>query len=304
MNVLIAKLGATGDVVRTTPLLRRLHGQITWLTAAKNTVLLEGLMSNLQCLAWEDRSQIPDTEYDLVINLEDTQEMGLYLQTLKSKHRFGAYVDSNNALCYTSNSKGWFDLSLISKYGRQEADRLKLLNRNSYQDLIFDSLGFSFQGETYLLPEPIETGLAGDVAISAEAGPVWPMKNWAYYGDLKRDLEAMGYTVNALPRRASLLEHLADVRNHRCLVGGDSLPMHLALGSGTRCVTLFNCTSPWEIHDYGIQKKIVSPLLAEFFYKRNYDVRATTAISLDEVMSAVMAQLEVSSLIANHEMAK
>jgi len=90
-----------------------------------------------------------------------------------------------------------------------------------------------------------------------------------------------------------LLEHLADVPNHRCLVGGDSLPMHLALGTRTPCVTLFTCTSPWEIYDYGIQKKIVSPLLEEFFYKRGYDRRATTAIAVDEVLTAVLDQLKV-----------
>ena len=94
------------------------------------------------------------------------------------------------------------------------------------------------------------------------------------------------------PERRSLLEHLADVRNHRCLVGGDSLPMHFALGTRTPCVTLFTCTSPWEIYGYGVQEKIVSPLLEEFFYKRGYDERATTGISVDEVFDAVMAQLE------------
>ena len=41
--------------------------------------------------------------------------------------------------------------------------------------------------------------------------------------------------------------------------------MHFALGTGTPCVTLFTCTSPWEIYDYGIQKKIVSPLLERVF---------------------------------------
>ena len=65
---------------------------------------------------------------------------------------------------------------------------------------------------------------------------------------LKRQLEENGLVVNVLPLRSLLLEHLSDVRNHRCLVGGDSLPMHFALGTGTRCVTLFTCTSPWEIH--------------------------------------------------------
>jgi hypothetical protein len=195
-------------------------------------------------------------------------------------------------LRYTENSKCWFDLSLISSYGRQEADRLKLLNRQSYQELIFGGLGFGFTGERYLLPEPIETRLSGDVAIAADAGPIWPMKKWAYYEALKQQLEHRGLIVNVLPQRASLLEHLADVRNHGCLVGGDSLPMHFALGTGTPCVTLFTCTSPWEIHDYGIQKKIVSPLLKEFFYKREYDERATTAITVDQVFDAVIAQLE------------
>ena len=298
MNTLIIKLGATGDVVRTTPIVKKLNGQITWITASKNVPLLQFGEENLRCISWENRNLIPDIEYDLIINLEDTLEVGFYLQTVKSKQRFGAYVGANNALSYTDDSSDWFDLSLISRYGRAEADRLKLLNRRTYQDLLFAGLGYPFSGETYLLPTPLETGLAGDVAISAEAGPVWPMKNWAYYAELKRELEASGLTVNVLGKRASLLEHLCDVRNHRCLIGGDSLPMHLALGTGTRCVTIFNCTSPWEIHDYGIQKKIISPLLAQFFYQRNFDARATTAVSLDQVLIAVMSQLEIPAPLA------
>jgi hypothetical protein len=231
--------------------------------------------------------------------LEDTLGVGQFLKTVRCGEIFGAYVDFNGSLRYSENSRCWFDLSLISSHGRQEADRLKLLNRQTYQEMIFSGLGFRFASETYLLPEPIEIGLSGDVAIAADSGPIWPMKKWAYYDKLKRRLEDQGLTVNVLPKRLSLLEHLSDVRNHRCLVGGDSLPMHFALGSGTRCVTLFTCTSPWEIYDYGIQKKIVSPLLEEFFYKRGYGERATTAISVDQVLSAVISQLEAAAPIAN-----
>src|SRR6478609_2906481 len=149
------------------------------------------------------------------------------------------------------------------------------MNRQTYQELIFSGLGLHFTGDPYLLPEPIETERSGDVAVAANAWPIWPIKKWAYYRDLKERLEEEGFTVNVLPKRSSLLEHLADVQNHRCLVSGDSLPMHLALGTGKRCVTLFTCTSPWEIHDYGIQRKIISPLLEEYFYKRGWDERAT-----------------------------
>jgi ADP-heptose:LPS heptosyltransferase len=294
MNTLITKLGATGDVVRTTPLLHRLTGQITWLTAARNITLLRGLKRSLRCLAWEERDRALDAHYDLAINLEDTLDVAEFLKTVRCTKIFGAYVASDNSLRYTEDSRCWFDLSIISCHGRKKADKFKLQNRKTYQEMIFDGLGFGFGGETYLLPEPIETGLSGDVAIAAEAGAVWPMKKWAYYDELKRRLEGQGLIINVLPKRPSLLEHLSDVQNHRCLVGGDSLPMHLALGTGTRCVTLFTCTSPWEIYDYGIQKKLVSPFLEEFFYKRGYDERATTAIGVDEVLGAVMTQLDVT----------
>jgi ADP-heptose:LPS heptosyltransferase len=300
MMILIAKLGATGDVVRTTPLLRRLNGQMAWLTEAKNTVLLTGLKDNLRCFSWEDRQLIPDIKYDLIINLEDTLEVASYLKTLQATQIFGAYVDSENRLRYTDDSRGWFDLSLISSYGKEQADKLKYRNRRTYQELIFEGLGFRFDGEPYLLPGPIETGLSSDVAIAADAGEVWPMKKWTYYRELKERLENQGLTVNVLPKRSSLLEHLSDVENHRCLVGGDSLPMHFALGIGTRCVSLFTCTSPWEIYHYWVQTKIISPLLEEFFYKRGYDERATTAISVDEVFDAVMNQLEAPAPTANH----
>jgi len=300
MNTLIMKLGATGDVVRTTPLLSQLGGHVAWVTAAKNVVLLRDLREGLTCVSWEDRHRLPDVKYDLVINLEDTLDVAEYLKSVPCRQLFGSYADNQGTLQYTDDAKSWFDLSLISRFGRAEADRLKFLNRRTYQDLIFDGLGFSFKGQKYLLPAETPTSLSGDVAISPEAGPVWPMKNWAYYADLKQQLEERGLVVNVLPTRKTLLEHLADVKNHRCLVAGDSLPMHLALGSGVRCVTLFTCTSPWEIHDYGILTKIISPLLGEFFYKRGLDKRATTTISLEEVLSAVLAHVHgtVSTLRA------
>jgi lipopolysaccharide heptosyltransferase II len=295
MNVLIIKLGAAGDVVRTTTLLRRLDGQITWLTQAKNTVWLEGVKEGLKCFCWEQRDQTKATLYDLVINLEDTQEIGSFLKLLKYKQLFGAYLDSGNSLRYTDDSRPWFDLSVISRYGKQQADQLKYENRRTYQELIFEGLGWRFEGDRYCLPEPTETSLKGDVAIAAQAGPIWPMKKWAYYDELERIMKRNGLIVNVLPERSSLLEHLGDVWNHRCLVSGDTLPMHLALGSEVRCVSLFTCTSPWEIHDYGLQRKIVSPLIKEFFYKRGFAERAISAITLEDVITAVLEQLDAAS---------
>jgi lipopolysaccharide heptosyltransferase II len=295
MNILLIKLGATGDVVRTTPLIRCLGGHIVWITESKNLVLLDGLADQLQAFSWEERNAIPDLRYDLVINLEDTVEVAQFAQRFRASQWFGSYLANDASLKYTDDSRGWFDLSLISVYGREEADRLKFRNRSSYQELIFAGLGHRFRSEEYLLPLPQQTDLIGDVAVAAEAGPVWPMKKWAFYDELRQALEGEGLRVNVLPKRACLLEHLSDVRNHSCLVGGDSLPMHFALGTRTPCVNIFTCTSPWEIYDYGVQQKLISPLLEEFFYHRGYNRCATAAISLEQVKQAVMTQLKTAA---------
>jgi lipopolysaccharide heptosyltransferase II len=300
MHSLIIKLGATGDVVRTTPLLHRLDGEVTWVTASRNKTLLQDIPEvrhDLRVLGWEDRSIIAGESFDLVINLEDDLDTAVFLKSVHANRMFGAYANGTDSLSYTQDSSRWFDLSLISAYGRQKADELKFQNRCTYQKLIFEGLGLEFEGERYLLPPTAESDLRGDIAIASEAGPVWPMKKWAHYDWLKSELESRGLIVNYLPTRATLLEHLADVRGHRCVVSGDSLPMHLAIGSGIPNVALFTCTSPWEIHEYGVLKKLVSPLLGEFFYKREFDPRATTAISRGDVLKTVLGQIQPSTCL-------
>jgi heptosyltransferase-2 len=245
----------------------------------------------LHVVAWDERTSLDGEAYDLVINLEDDPSTASLLASIRFGKLFGAFLKPDGEMAYTDDATSWFDMSLLSVHGRDKANELKLLNRRSYQDLVFSGMGWSFAGEEYLLPETSPSELKGDVAIASEAGPVWPMKKWAHYDRLKSELENKGFTVNFLPKRPTLLEHLADVRGHRCLVSGDSLPMHLALGSGIPGVALFNCTSPWEIHDYGRLTKLVSPLLSEFFYRRDFDPRATTAISFDDVYRSTMKAL-------------
>jgi hypothetical protein len=297
MSSLIVKLGATGDVVRTTTLLHRLHGPVTWVTARPNETLLTGLagaFSKLRVVLWDDRRALSGETFDLTINLEDDRQTAGILDDVRSRRHFGAYVNQQGTMVYTDDAREWFEMSLISVHGRTKADALKFQNRRSYQEIVFDALGWAFTSEKYLLPQTPLSPLQGEVAIAPEAGPVWPMKKWAYYDRLKAELERRGLRVNVLPKRPTLLEHLADVRGHRCVVSGDSLPMHLALGSDIPCVGLFNCTSPWEIYDYGILTKLISPSLGEFFYRREFDARATTSIAFDDVLGATIAALELS----------
>ena len=294
MTILIIKLGASGDVIRTTPLLRVLSGEVHWLTDDRNAPLLNGIEQITLCVPWSNKHVLDGRHYDLVLNLEDSPPAAQILSRITYDQLFGAYLDGSGKLTYTESSRDWFDLSLISLFGREAADQLKLKNRKTYQEMIFNGLGYTFTGETYLLPTPIPTDLVGDIAFAPHSGAVWPMKNWAYYDALKNRLEKKGLVVNVLPIRGSLLEHIADVQNHRYLVSGDSLPMHIALGSQMKCANIFICTSPWEIHGYGLQRKIVSPGLADYFYRRDFDESATTSISLSDVSDAVLDHMGIA----------
>ncbi len=285
VNILILKFGASGDVVRTTTLLHLFNNEnIDWITSDQNVILLNDNPLISRVLTLSNINEVKFHNYDLIINLEDNINAAQIVSRLKSKEIFGCYLDNKNKLAYTEDSAGWFDMSLISKYGKDKADELKFNNKLSYQEIIFKGLGYNFGGEQYILPKSPESYLIGDIAIAPTAGKRWPMKNWAFYNELITILIKKGWNVNILPHRPSLLMHLADIKNHKLLISGDSLPMHLALGSNINCITIFLCTSANEIYDYGIQKKIISPHLKDFFYKEGYSDKAVKAISLDKVL--------------------
>lgn len=291
MNTLIIKLGATGDVVRTTTLLEVIDGPVDWLTTNGNAVMLQGHPRIRQCVPWQDRHMLNGQSYDLAINLEDSNEPADFLNSINYLRLFGAHLDGSGQLTYTKDAREWFDLSIISGHGKEKADKLKLENRKTYQELIFEGLGYQFNGEPYFIPEPTSTNLKGDIAIAPKSGSVWPMKNWSHFEELKLRLEQDGYVVNFLPERKTILEHIGDIKNHKYLISGDSLPMHIALGLGIRCLSIFICTSPWEIYDYGLQRKVISPELSKYFYRRDFEESAVVSISLAEVYTIVEEEL-------------
>src|SRR5262245_35316941 len=107
MNTLIIKLGATGDVVRTTPLLRRLAGRVVWLTATKNTPLLDGLegfAAELRVIDWQRRGELSGNAFDLVINLEDEAEPAAIVDSVKAARLFGAYANNDGRIAYTADA--------------------------------------------------------------------------------------------------------------------------------------------------------------------------------------------------------
>src|SRR4028119_1308413 len=106
-NVLIVKTAATGDVVRTTVLLRVLTGTIYWLTAPLNTCLFPDDLRNLNIVSIENiPSDFHHIEFDLVINLEESVVLAQLVSKLKCKKIIGVYWQKS-VLQYSEDSAPW-----------------------------------------------------------------------------------------------------------------------------------------------------------------------------------------------------
>ena len=284
--------------MRTTPILRVINGNIFWLTSKEAAELLPRL-ETLKILTTNEIDVLKNINVDLVLNLEEDVELAKFLTKLRYKKLIGVYYDfESNKLSYTDESKDWYDMSLISKYGKEKADLLKWENKKTYQEILFSMIGKKFNGEEYLLNYevlPIQKKDRKVVAIEKRAGKVWPMKVWPYYDELKAKIEKEGYEVIFLRQRDTLIEYIRDIDEADILICGDTLAIHLGIYLTKKVIALFLCTSPWEIYDYGRVVKIVNPFLKEAFYRRDYDEKLVKGITVDMVFEAFLKIVEDES---------
>ncbi|TRZ66421.1 glycosyltransferase family 9 protein, partial [bacterium] len=149
-RILIIKLGAAGDVIRTTPLLHPLRKQypdakISWLTYTAEFVPLnsevsadEALLFNLQNITY-----LQSVNFDLVINLDKDREAIGLVNALNAKTMLG--FGNKNGVCYPLNDFA------NQKYLTGLFDSVSKDNRKSYLQEIFEICGYSFNGEKYII---------------------------------------------------------------------------------------------------------------------------------------------------------
>jgi heptosyltransferase II len=297
MNVLIIKIGALGDVLRTTPLLRVLEGNITWITAARAVPLLEGnpYIDRIHCIE-NGTEALLGNKYDLVINLEDEPPAAVLASSFETATIVGAYM-GQYGVTYTSSASAWFDMSLISRFGKAKADELKMSNQKTYQEFMFAMIGRPFRGEEYILNSPKQNLQESNlVGLEARAGDVWPMKRWNKFEELAKQLEDAGFKIKIFQQRERLQDYIDDISECEYIVCGDTLAMHIGLALHKKVAAIFTCTAPHEIYDYGRMVQIVSPLYTKYFYRRDFVSEAADAIPTDLVFQVVRRMAETEQV--------
>lgn len=149
MNILIIKLGALGDVIRTTSILPGLKAKykgcgIDWVTKRGSLDFLKNnRMINKICMI-EDARKLKDKKYDLIISLDDEHEVCELASRLRPKKIVGAVLKDGKR-SYTNDSSLWFDMGLLSRFGKKKADELKASNKKTYQEIMYRILGLKYE---------------------------------------------------------------------------------------------------------------------------------------------------------------
>lgn len=151
MKILVIKLGAAGDVVRTTSILPGLKqrypgAKVSWLTDQSMVELLEGNPHLEEVFFMGDKSEFAKNLYDLVINLDEDFGVCLLASYLKTKRLIGTCVKDGD-IVYTPEAAIKFDMSRLSKHPPHKADQLKKENRKTYQELCYNMLGLEYHGQ-------------------------------------------------------------------------------------------------------------------------------------------------------------
>jgi len=263
MNVLIINIGPHGDVLRTTILLNQFkNDNVYWLTSCKNIDILNSSLIKKIFFIENLSLEYFKITYDIVISLNEEYP---FLEDVRYKKLIGVKKDGT----YTEDSSKWFDMSLISKFGIDESNKLKKENRLSYNQILIEMVGGEWKGQEYIIEcEPINN--SNKIGLIKTVNGIWKSKKWDYFDELY-DLLIPHYDVEFLELKSTVKEHINNINKCDLIVCPDTLGMHISIALKKKVISIFNTTSPHEIYDYGVLTKIINPLYDKYFYFKDYN---------------------------------
>jgi len=178
--VLIIKLGAVGDVIRTTPLLHKIKKEhpdysVWWMTNSPE-ILPKFEIDNILSLNSESILILRATEFSKIINLDKDPHACALMKILSAKEKFGFTLSDGKPTPENVKSEHKFLTGIF--------DDVNIRNTKSYLDEIFEICGWEFQGEEYLInnSSDYEWGLNSDgkiiVGLNTGCGGRWVTRLW------------------------------------------------------------------------------------------------------------------------------
>ena len=154
-RILLIKLGAAGDVVRTTPLLEPLMKQypnhaLTWVTDFPD--LVPALVPDRMGLTPENLLWLRQTHFDLVINLDKDRQACALAAEVNCDQRIG-FTLGTDGLCkpVVEGVSEAMALAVNNKFLTGLFDDVNQACTLTYPEEIFNICGYEFTGQEYVL---------------------------------------------------------------------------------------------------------------------------------------------------------
>ncbi len=309
-RVLIVKLAAMGDVLRTTFILGALkrdfpEATVTWVTMEKNISLLQNNPSIQQLWAVEGEAvaRLQVEEFNLILSPDANPWSAALAAMAKGKLRRGFFLNSQGVVEPTDHV-GW------EWYRMGAFDVEKKANQKSYQEMISGALGLSYEMDEIqyfikdserLQAHQVVSGYQKQgqkiVGVNLGGGDRWKKKVWkadhfvSYILGMVDRFQVLPILIAGESERY-LYDEVVGRLKERSFIGGmglgirqtaalieccdlfltaDSLAMHIASALKIPQVVLFGPTSLAEIEIYGRGVKLASEIECLGCYLPNCD---------------------------------
>lgn len=327
-NILIVKCGALGDVIRTAYCLPGIHHKyldcrLYWFTAPPSFDLLRFNPYVDEIITDSFKAgKLAEVFFDVVVSLDDEKEILQSVGSLKHGEMIGAYL-ADGEPAYSESAAEWFNMGLISRYGKERADTLKRNNQREHNEIFASMLDIEIKEPIFFNSRLKEEKAARmfdhaffNIGINSGAGSRWKSKQLALEETIALIEVILALRIEGKKTRVyllggkeeeerhsilkerfrcdrlvdtgnnnSILEFAALVKNCGYVISSDSLALHLAISQRVRNLSYFAPTSAAEIGTFGYGAKVVS--LADDYcsYKKDADNSTITASRIIETMS-------------------
>ncbi len=193
-KIIIVKLDAVGDVLRTTSILPSLHkkysdASITWITKEKSFEVLkdnEGIDEIY--FDTDDLEHIYNDDFDIAINLDSGIESCLIMSRLIAKERFGFHLINNKPYPVNNLANEWYLMGVD--------DNVKKQNTKTYHKIIHEICALEYSGtqpQLFMAPGKINRATELNkkfsfgkydefILINLGGGNRWQYKKWSKEG--------------------------------------------------------------------------------------------------------------------------
>lgn len=302
-KILIIKLRAAGEVIRNTPLLRKLaevypKARIFWLTEFPELIPREADISVLD-FNLSSTLFLLDQSFDIVYSLDKDLDACSLANRVDAPLKKG-FSQKNGAVVP-------FDPDAREKWETGVFDDLMARNSKHYVEELFEICGFKWRAEHYMLPAyPVPEAHipAGRkiVGLNTGAGPLWKTRRFSQ-GKWLSLIEALTprYEVVLLggPEEDSINTELSAGTGalyfgvfefpefiglmSKCdlVVTSVTAALHIAIGLNKKIVLLNNIFPANEFHLYGLGTILEPDLPCKKCYKAEFDNSCHSADCLD-----------------------